>query len=431
LANKLQVNERAFDAAAFAQHSDDLQLTDELRNPIAAAYERFTETPFPDRQMEEWRRTNIDSVPFARFARPGKEKLAKGIAREDVAGYVVADAEETRYYLAPDVAAQGVVFGPISLIMREQPDLVAWFLGKTPVARQFQKFHFWNSAFFSRGVFLFVPDNVQTPLPFAFTVAGQESGIAHFIRNLVAIGDNATVELDIRYETGSSANEAMLVASDEIIGGDNAQIEVTSIQDTPESVYFFATGSATAGRDAVLHWNQFALGSRLHKSHTTAEIVGKGADVRLNGAYFASGNQHMDMRTMQVHKQGHTVSDLLFKGAVRDKARTIYQGMIEVAPGAQQIDAYQTNRNLILNRGARADSIPGLEIKADDVRCSHGATIGHIEPEEIFYLMSRGIPREMARRIVINGFFEEVIARVANADLRDDLRELVEAKINL
>jgi Fe-S cluster assembly protein SufD len=171
------------------------------------------------------------------------------------------------------------------------------------------------------------------------------------------------------------------------------------------------------------------MGSYLTKSFMDVDLIGEGANAKMEGIYFTDGNQHLDLDTQQNHLEPHTKSDLLFKGALKDHSRSIWQGMIYVAQGAQKADGYQANRNITLSPTARADSIPGLEILTDDVRCTHGVSVGKVDPDQIFYLQSRGIPKEEARRLIVEGFFEPIVQRIPYQGLRDRLQKEIRIKM--
>jgi Fe-S cluster assembly protein SufD len=183
--------------------------------------------------------------------------------------------------------------------------------------------------------------------------------------------------------------------------------------------------------DGSIDWIFGAIGTRLTKNFSDLDLVGQGARGRMSGFYFTDGHQHLDHDTQQNHMAPHTTSDLLFKGALKGNSRSVWQGMIYVAPEAQQTDGYQANRNLILSSNARADSIPGLEILADDVRCSHGATVGKIDPDLVFYLRSRGIPMEDAERLVVEGFFEPIMDRIPFDGVKSRFRRAIESKMGV
>jgi Fe-S cluster assembly protein SufD len=184
-------------------------------------------------------------------------------------------------------------------------------------------------------------------------------------------------------------------------------------------VWNFSHERVQVERDGSIDWIFGAIGSQLTKNFSDLDLIGQGANGRMSGFYFTDGDQHLDHDTQQNHMAPNTTSDLLFKGALKGKSRSVWQGMIYVAPGAQQTDGYQANRNLVLDQNARADSIPGLEILADDVRCTHGATIGKIDPEMVFYLQSRGVPKREAEMLIVEGFFDPIMQRIPYAGVRN------------
>jgi len=217
----------------------------------------------------------------------------------------------------------------------------------------------------------------------------------------------------------------------EIQVGPGAQFDYVHWQDWGRDVFNFTHERARLERDATLHWVLAGLGGRLTKSFTDARLLAEGSTALMSGVYFADHAQHMDYDTEQNHVAGHTRSDLLYKGAVKDKARVVWQGNIHVFPKAQRSDAYQANRNLALSHEARTDSIPGLEIEADDVRCTHGSAVSQIDREEVFYLMSRGIPQPIAEQLIVNAFFQPVLDRIPHARVRRRLEASFAAKMGL
>jgi Fe-S cluster assembly protein SufD len=215
----------------------------------------------------------------------------------------------------------------------------------------------------------------------------------------------------------------------EILLGEGSHLRFVELQSWGENMWNFTHERAHVGRDANLDWIFAAVGSRLTKNFSEIDLIGEGAQGRMSGFYFTDGIQHLDHDTQQNHLAPNTTSDLLFKGALKGKSRSVWQGMIYVAPGAQKTDGYQANRNLLLSDKARADSIPGLEIQADDVRCTHGATVSKIDPEEVFYLRSRGIPYQEAERLIVEGFFEPIMQRIPFEGVKNRLRGIILAKM--
>jgi Fe-S cluster assembly protein SufD len=216
----------------------------------------------------------------------------------------------------------------------------------------------------------------------------------------------------------------------EIHVGAGANLRFVELQSWGEHVWNFSHERSRVERDGNLDWVFVAVGSRLTKNFSDLDLVGQGSTGRMSGFYFTDGTQHLDHDTQQNHMAPNTTSDLLFKGALKERSRSVWQGMIYVAPGAQKTDGYQANRNLVLSSQARADSIPGLEIMADDVRCTHGATVGKIDPDEVFYLRSRGIPFEEAQRVIVEGFFDPIVQRIPFEGVRVRLERIISEKMD-
>jgi Fe-S cluster assembly protein SufD len=215
----------------------------------------------------------------------------------------------------------------------------------------------------------------------------------------------------------------------ELVLQDNSVVRYMNLQDFDHSTWNFLTGRAALHRNADLRWIQVSWGSRLTKAFLDVDLIGNGGHAELLGIYFPTGRQHIDHQTLQIHRAPHCFSDLLFNGALKDKSRSVYMGVIRVQPHAQKTDAYQRNGNLILDGTARADSIPGLEIEADDVRCTHAATAAQVEDEYVFYLMARGLTRPQAERMIVQGFFQAVLDRVPVESVVTKLERVIERKI--
>jgi Fe-S cluster assembly protein SufD len=215
----------------------------------------------------------------------------------------------------------------------------------------------------------------------------------------------------------------------ELFVGDGAKLEYVSIQNLSQETWHFASHRATVGRDAELDWVAGGFGSKKGKIRIENDLAGQGGTSRVTGAYFADGAQHLDYDTLQRHIAPNTTSDFAFKGALRDKARAVWRGMIRVEEDAQKTNAYQENRNLLLSPDAHADSIPGLEIEANDVRCTHGATVSQVNRDELFYCMARGLSRGEAERLIVRGFYQEIFDRIELEPVRTALQTALEARI--
>jgi Fe-S cluster assembly protein SufD len=225
------------------------------------------------------------------------------------------------------------------------------------------------------------------------------------------------------------ADDASYVGAIELIVGDEAILRFVNLQDWGRTMFDFSHQRARVGNSGQLDWITGQMGGRLIKAFMEIELDGKGSWGRMSGLYFPDGQQFMDLDTQQNHNAPYTTSDLLFKGVLKDEARSVWQGMIKALPGAQKTDGFQANRNMLLSEDARADSIPGLEIQADDVRCTHAAAIGQIDDELIYYLMSRGIPRNEAEKLIVDGFFVPVLDRIPFENVRDRMMAYVEFKL--
>jgi Fe-S cluster assembly protein SufD len=289
------------------------------------------------------------------------------------------------------------------------------------------KFAALHAAFWRGGTFLYVPDGVTVQAPFHSVTWGVNGKTFNHTLVVIAPGADATLVTEFVSRTGEG--QALHNGAIELLVEDGARLRYVTIQNWGRDVWQLTHERAVVGRDAELDWAIGSFGSRLTKSFQTAELDGQGSRVRMSGLFFADGNQHLDHDTQQNHNQPDTTSDLLYKGALKEKGRSVWQGMIKVLPGAQRTNGYQANRNLILEKSARADSIPGLEIEADDVRCTHGATVGQLDPEEVFYLMSRGLPRADAKRLVVSGFFAPLMERIPLESLRERLAAAIEERV--
>jgi Fe-S cluster assembly protein SufD len=304
-------------------------------------------------------------------------------------------------------------------------------LGKTVNVEE-GKFAAMAGAFAQNGVVLYVPGGVTVEEPLHSILWGPGANFAHVSHVLVLVDEGASVtyvhESASPDEMGANSMHAGLV---EIQVLQNAALKFVELQSWGRHVWNFSHERARVERGGNLDWIFGAIGSRLTKNFTELDLAGEGSTGRMSGFYFTDGSQHLDHDTQQNHLAPHTTSDLLFKGALKGRSRSVWQGMIYVAPGAQKTDGYQANRNLVLSDQARADSIPGLEILADDVRCTHGATVGKLEAEPLFYLKSRGIPQAEAEKIVVEGFFDPIFQRIPFEGVRERFQQYIADKMSV
>jgi Fe-S cluster assembly protein SufD len=400
------------------------------------AWRFFEEIPWPTGTEETWRRTKLTGFkleeyqPFAGTARPASvpDEVAKSLGEvESVGTLALVDGAAARYELDSSLAARGVIFTGLDTAARTYPELVQKYFNSA-VATDENKFSALNYALWNSGTFVYVPRNVVIEQPLQ-AVIGQSSGkLVGMHHTLVVTEEGAAVTL---VEDFVGADGGMTNSVIELLPGANSQVHYLHVQNLAETAWNFSTQRMVLGRDSLLRYFIGSWGSRLSKNWITMDLNGQGSHGELLGLYFPGGRQHLDHHTNQLHKAPNATSDLLFKGALKDRARSVYQGYIKVYPQAQKTNAYQANRNLMLSKLARADSIPGLEIEADDVRCTHGATAGQIPDEYIFYLMARGIDRANAERMIVQGFFEEVIDRIPVEGVKTKLEAEIARKLGL
>jgi len=290
------------------------------------------------------------------------------------------------------------------------------------------KFAALAGAFSMHGVVLYIPKGVTVEQPLNSLLWGPGSAMAYFSHILVWVDEGASVTYV--HEAASPDKDGPTVHAGivEIKVGDEASLRFVELQSWGRQVWNFSHERIQVGRGGNLDWIFGAIGSRLTKNFSELDLAGEGATGCMSGFYFTDGDQHLDHDTQQNHLAPHTTSDLLFKGALKGHSRSVWQGMIYVAPAAQKTDGYQANRNLVLSPDARADSIPGLEILADDVRCSHGATVGKLEEEPLFYLKSRGIPDREAERLLVEGFFDPIMQRIPYEGVRTRFQQAIHEK---
>jgi Fe-S cluster assembly protein SufD len=426
-----------FSEADVRRISVDLNEPDWMVDKRLVAWESFKAISLPTMKDEPWRRTDIRALPVDSFSLKSADEvevdpalLQPLAADQHGALLVIKPGQPPQMNDSVGLVKRGVVFSDWATAVREHSAILEKHLGQV-VADDEGKFAALTAGLVKDGVLLYVPKNVQIeePLHAVFWAAG--SGAAFFSRLLIVLdeGASATFVSELASPTaqdGDSMNAGIV----EISVGKGADFTFVEMQNLGQHMWNFSHERAKIEADGKLHWIFGAVGSRLTKNFSDIDLLGPGAECRMSAFYFASGEQHLDHDTQQNHMAPNTTSDLLFKGALVDRSHSVWQGMIYVAPGAQNTDGYQANRNLLLSEGARADSIPGLEILADDVRCTHGATVGQLEAEPIFYLMSRGFPREDAERLMIDGFFAPVMERIPFEAVRDRFRGMIKEKLS-
>ncbi|MGH3143876.1 MAG: Fe-S cluster assembly protein SufD [Gaiellales bacterium] len=393
----------------------------------AEALDRYRSLPLPDTSMEAWRFTDLRGFDPDSFGRNGHVEVTQGTVTAtvprpeeaamldvDMAGLATAADGKIEIENAP----AGVEFAPLP----EDHERLGTLVGTD------DKFSAHNAASWRSGLLVRVPKGMELDDPLYVRVTVDDDA-ASFWRLLVVAEEGSRFSLIEEYTSPSAEAAGYSNAAVELFVEQGAKLEYVSLQNLAKETWHFATHRATVGKDAELDWVAGGFGSRRGKVRIHNDLAGQGATSRVTGAYFADGTQHLDYDTFQQHHAPSTTSDFAFKGVLREQASVVWRGMIRVEEDAQKTNAYQENRNLILSPDAHADSIPGLEILANDVRCTHGATISQVDREQLFYAMSRGLTRGDAERLIVRGFFQDVLDRIELAPVRDALAERLEARI--
>ena len=400
------------------------------------AWRTFEQTPWPAATDEAWRRTRLTGFNLDKFTpvvldgksdAPVNEVLRHELDEMETAGSLVfQDGVVIDRKVSQTLAAQGVIFTDLRQAVRDHSELVQRYFMTEVVKPDHNKFTALHAALWDTGAFVYVPKNIKVELPLQVILHQARAGVGGYHHTLLVAEEGAEVTVVDDLLGGKDGMQSAVV---ELYLSDNSVVRYMNLQDYDHSAWNFLTGRAHMKRNTDLRWIQVSWGSRLTKAFLDVDLAAPGGHGELLGIYFPNGRQHIDHQTLQIHRAPNCFSDLLFNGALKDKSRSVYMGQIRVLPGAQKTDAYQRNGNLILDGTARADSIPGLEIQADDVRCTHGATAAQVEDEYVFYLMARGLTRPQAERMIVQGFFQAVLDRVPVESVVRKLERVIERKI--
>jgi Fe-S cluster assembly protein SufD len=379
--------------------------------------ERYRAIPLPTTTDEHWRFTDLKGFDPDAWSANGATEIASPatMLELDASGTAYVGEGGLEIVSAPD----GITFERLP----EAHELLYSLVGHD------EKFAAHNAAMWTNGLLVRVPRGVVLDTPLYVRIANAVEGGSLFWRLLVVAEPESRFTLIEEYVSASPDLGAYTNAAVEIVVQQAAKVEYVSVQNLSRGTWHFASHHARVERDAELDWVTGGFGSAKGKVWIQNDLAGPGATSRVTGAYFADGTQHLDYDTFQEHMAPSTTSDFAFKGALRDTARAVWRGMIRVEEGAQKTNAYQENRNLLLSKSAHADSIPGLEIMANDVRCTHGATLGQVDRDQLFYLMTRGLTRAEAERLIVRGFFQDVLDRVELEPVREALAAALEARI--
>ena len=425
----------AFTAGAFASHLAALgHLPAWWLDLKRAAWDRFAALPMPARNDELWRFSTIAGLTLdgCTLADPADPGFTPSPAEFPCAATLVlinnrAVAAEA---LSPELRQQGVVFCSLEEAIVSHAGLFQSHFMAQPVNLGSEKFAALNAAFTRSGAFLYVPRGVEIEAPFLVHHVASGEGAAVFPHTLAILEDSAKATLVENFRSTNPAAGGFAAGVNDLFAGPGAQLTYVGEQDWSRGTLAFQLNSTVVQRDARVLSLNVHLGGRQARHESHSRLQAPGGFSEMLALTVAQGDQEFDQRTLQSHQAPHTGSNLLYKNALLDRARTIFSGLIIVDPEAQKTDAYQSNRNLLLSDDAETNSLPGLEIQANDVRCTHGATSGHVDAEQMFYLESRGIAPAAARELLVFGFFEEVLAKLEHEALRSALRSLIKIKFS-
>ena len=410
-----------------------------LREKRLTAWGRAESMPMPTTSDEPWRRTDLRGLKWdevMRLSDGGDISLAdvpadlySPLIGDKQGGLLVFSGGKLVHREGSDeLTDKGVIFTDLATASHEHPELVQKWLMQFAVTGEEDKIAALNEAFWTHGIFVYVPRNVMLELPLHSVeyAPGSEMTSTHI---LVVLEEGASATYLHESASPTLDEQTLHLGATELLVGENANLRYVALQNWGENVYYFGHQRGRVAHGGQLDWVVGEMGGRLGKVFQTLELDGNGSWGRMSGLYFTDNRQHLDLDTQQNHHALNTTSDLLFKGALKGHSRSVWQGMIAVDPGAQKTDGFQANRNLMLDKTARADSIPGLEIQADDVICTHASAIGQLDQEELFYLMSRGIPRKTAVEMSVQGFFDPLMRRIPFEGIRNRIFDRIVEKI--
>ena len=438
----------AFAAALATQSSAPAWWLDRKR----AAYEKFAALPMPKRTDESWRFSSIGTLTLDGFEvgrvipnAPSGSATPFGPAALTFVNNTLA----TRATLPAELISRGVIVTTLAEAAVKHVDLLKAHFMAQPQKLGSEKFASLHTAFVLDGAFIYVPKGVEASSPIVVTHIASGAGTAVFPHTLVVAEENSKVTVVDYFVSADTADETvggalrpdsdatsrgikplpqLAVGANDLYAAHGSALTYVAAQNWSRDTLSFQFNSTVVRRDARVQSLNLHLGARQARHESLSQLQAPGAFSEMLALTIAEGAQEFDQRTLQIHQAPNTKSDLLYKNALRDQTRTIFSGLIVVDPDAQKTDAYQSNRNLMLSDEAEACSLPGLEIQANDVRCTHGATSSRIDPEQEFYLQSRGIAKAAADELLTFGFFEEVLAKLASDPLHEALRELIKTK---
>ena len=424
----------SFTREAFAAHLERVKhLPAWWLDRKRAAYERFASLPMPKRTNEGWRFSNLSTLTLDGFevGRYTTTTLSASPFAQIAAASLtfVNNTFASRTSSAAETTAQhGIIFDTLQNALLQHADLIKAHLLAQPSKLGSDKFAALHEAFLEDGAFVYVPKGVEAKLPVSVFHHASGPGAAVFPHTLVIAEENSKVTVADFFRSKNPAEAHFACGGNDLYAGHGAQVTYIAMQDWSRQTLSFQFNATVARRDAKVLSVNLHAGARQARHESFSQLQAPGAHSEMLALTIAHGSQEFDQRTLQIHQAPNTSSNLLYKNALLDQAKTIFSGLIVVDADAQKTDAYQSNRNLMLSDEAEANSLPGLEIQANDVRCTHGATSSRIDREQEFYLEARGIRPAQAQELLVFGFFEEVLGKIEDQELHDQLSAIIREK---
>jgi Fe-S cluster assembly protein SufD len=425
-------DEAAFEA--FLETRDEPDWLTDLRRSAFAVYQQKLLAPL---DPEEWKRVDLRTFRPEQFAVKGPAGASASFStllrdRAQFGGHVShVDGTCTGAHLDPDLAARGVLFGDLATLAREHGEILKSHLLTRAISLDADRFSAWHAAFMTGGTVLYVPAGVEVMQPLHSLIGLSTAGAADFSHTLVILERGASATLLEETVSANSDVAGLHIGAVELLLAEESKLRYVQLQNWNEQTWHLGRQAGSVERGAFLQWTVGGLGGRLAHVHQHVGLDGEGAEAEVNGVTFAVDRQRISYYTQQAHNAPHTRSDLLYKQVLRDRSRVVWRGMIRVEPEAQKTDGYQRCDALLLSPTCRNDAIPGLEIEADDVRCTHGATAGRVDEEQVFYCMCRGMTEFEAMHLIVEGFFRTVYDRIPVEAVRETLGRAVERKLGI
>ncbi|MCH9656199.1 MAG: Fe-S cluster assembly protein SufD [Planctomycetes bacterium] len=428
--------EAAFEA--FLSTRDEPEWVTQSRRDAFKSYCELLESEL---DPEEFRRVDLRAMRPDRFQLNAASELSQDSAdgndtgtilkgQAEFAGHVThIDGQLASNDLSAELAAKGVIFGDLAVVVRDHSDLIKKHFMTKAVDSETDRFSAWHAAFWTGGTVLYVPRNVSVEAPLHSLITLQAEKAADFSHTLIILEDGASATLLEETVSATTENLGLHVGAVELILGQEARLRYVQLQNWNQKAWHIAHQAGRVENNGFLQWTVGGIGAKLAHIHQDVVLDGRGAEAEVNGVTFSTEKQIHSFYTQQAHNAPETRSDLLYKQVLRDHSRAIWRGMILVEAEGQQTNGYQRNDSLMLSPTCRVDAIPGLEIEADDVRCTHGATAGRVDEEQIFYCMSRGMSEYEAMHMIVEGFFQTVFDRIPVEVVRETLNQAIIKKL--